>query len=80
MGLIERHQISYETLGVVGWNNFPAFARCFVASQMESIVRLLPSDGAFLIEEFVGRHVRIEVQAARRIEMLMMPGGRVGRE
>jgi hypothetical protein len=79
MRLIERHQISYETFGVVGWNNFPAFTRCFVASQMENIGRLLPPDAAFLIEKFVGRHIRIEVQAARRIEMLVMPGGRVGR-
>ena len=78
MRLIERHQISYETFGVVGWNNFPAFFRCVVASQMESIGRLLPPNGAFLIEKFVGWHVRIEIQTARRIEMLVMPGGRVG--
>ena len=79
MRLIERHQISYETFGVVGWNNFPAFPWRFVASQMKSIGGLLPPDAAFLIEKLIGRHVRIQVQAVRGIEMLMMPGGRVGR-
>src|SRR5207249_7602873 len=51
MRLIERHQISYETFRVVGRNNFPAFARRFIAAQMKGIGGLFTANAPFFVKK-----------------------------
>src|SRR5205809_3197260 len=56
MRLIERHQISIETFGLVGWNNFPAWRRRVSALELQCVGRALATDRMFLVKKFVSRH------------------------
>src|SRR5437016_4436915 len=79
MRLIQRHQVSDETFRIVTRNHFPTFRWRGGAGEAECVRRTLVTDSAFFIEETIRGHVRIEVDAARRIKMHVMPGRGVHR-
>src|SRR5260370_8067210 len=77
MRLIARHQISDETFRIKSGNDLPTLWRSIGAGKLQSVDGRCVTDLARLIKETVRWHVRIDVDAARGIEMLVMPGNRV---
>src|SRR5260370_3871935 len=77
MRLIARHQISDETFRIKSGNDLPTLWRSIGAGKLQSVDGRCITDLARLIKKTVRRHVRIDVNAARRIEMLVMPGNGV---
>src|SRR5436190_17510302 len=79
MRLIERHHVSDQAFRVVSGNNFPAFRRRVGTGELQCIHGTCVTDSALFVKETISRHVRIEVDAAWRIKMHMMPGGGIHR-
>src|SRR6266508_4207216 len=79
MRLIERHHVSDKAFRVVNWNNFPAFRRRVGTGELQSIHGTCVTDAALFVKETISRHVRIDVDAAWRIKVHMMPGGGIHR-
>src|SRR5260370_25230560 len=77
MRLIARHQISDETFRIKSGNDLPTLWRSIGAGKLQSVDGRCVTDLARLIKETVRWHVRIDVDAARGIEMLVMPRNRV---
>src|SRR5260370_35750518 len=77
MRLIARHQISDETFRIKSGNDLPTLWRSIGAGKLQSVDGRCVTELARLIKETVRWHVRIDVDAARGIEMLVMPGNRV---
>src|SRR5262245_4973244 len=73
MRLVERHHVRNETFRVVSRNDLPAFWWRVPTGELQSICRTLVTDAALFVKKTVGRHVRINVDAARGIKMHMVP-------
>lgn len=74
MRLIQRHQVSHETFRIISGNHFPSFRWRIGTGELQRVGRTLVTDAAFFVEETIRWHVRVEVDAARRIKMHVMPG------
>src|SRR5438034_8465324 len=74
MRLIERHHVSDKAFRVVSGNNFPTFRRRVGTGKLQSIHGTCVTDSALFVKETISRHDRIEVDAAWRIKVHMMPG------
>src|SRR4029077_16998741 len=79
MRVVERHHVRNETFRVVGGNDLPTFLWRIRTGKLQSVCGTLLMHAALFIEEPVGRHVRINVDAARRIKMHMVPSRGVHR-
>src|SRR5438309_8470261 len=77
MRLIARNQVGDETFRIESGNDLPTLWRSFGAVELQSIDRRCITDLALFIKKTIRWHVRIDVNAAWRIEMLVMPGNRV---
>src|SRR5260370_38559818 len=77
MRLVARHQIGDETFRIESGNDLPALWRSFGAGKLQSIDGRGITDLALFIKKTIRRHVRIDINAARRIKMPVMPGDRI---
>jgi len=78
MGLIERPQVSDEAFGFVSGDDLPAFGRPIGTGEIKGIGCALAGDALLFVEETIGGHVGIALEAAGAVEMLVMPDGGVG--
>jgi len=65
MRLIERHQISDETLRVISGNDLPTNGWRVAARELECVGGRFASDETPFIKKTIGRHVRVDRETAR---------------
>src|SRR4029077_4444829 len=58
--------------------HFPAFRNCIFLAQLQGVGCAFATDASFLIEEMISWHVGIQDEAARTVNVTMMPRGRIG--